>query len=157
MMITGRAGKAVGNNYRAAFKDTTLHMQGPWHSIHSSGWSPGRLLQRPLEVLVIRQSGTPAVSTWPAAACVCLDSLRFIRVVCSLCSIKCGVICDLVIPTQWKYNSNACNHVYVCCVSVCVYFDVPQLNCVFSARTTHIHLFMASAHRHILPCRSVII
>lgn len=36
LMITGRAGKAVGNNNRAAFKDTPLHMQGPLHSIHST-------------------------------------------------------------------------------------------------------------------------
>lgn len=40
LMITGSAGKVVGNNYRAAFKDTLLHVQGPWHSIHSTDWSP---------------------------------------------------------------------------------------------------------------------
>ena len=93
LMITGREGKVVGNNYRAAFKDTdsvpragALAFHPQQHRLEPSTSAAAEATGG----LVITPSGTPAVCTWPAGGsmCVCLDSVNVcINVVCSLCSI----------------------------------------------------------------------
>lgn len=89
LLITARPSRAVGNNYCAASKDTLLR---------------GALLDQCCRAIG-GFSGTSAVCTWPVCVrvCVCahaflrLDSLICTFAVCKICSVTCGVMCDLVV------------------------------------------------------------
>lgn len=86
--MTARASRARGKYYCAAFKDTLLHGRWP---CYSNGPMLGHWrFQR-------NTCGLHGVCVQCVCVCARLNSLICTFAVCKICSVPCGVMCDLAV------------------------------------------------------------